>query len=104
MIGQIPAWRHKNPPKHKFEPFKSGMGIEGDNNGPSGPITATKDDKKKAAATKAKKDAVKKAKKSSLAQVEAGPEKVHELLPLEFQERANTNTPNLRTTFYGQKE
>merc|ERR1711981_960200 len=42
MIGQIPLSRRKTAPKHKFVPFKSGQGIEGDNNGPSGVVTATK--------------------------------------------------------------
>jgi len=42
MIGQIPIYRRKTAPKHKFVPFKSGQGIEGDNNGPSGVVTATK--------------------------------------------------------------
>jgi len=42
MIGQIPTYRRKTAPKHKFAPFKSGQGIEGDNNGPSGVMTATK--------------------------------------------------------------
>ena len=32
-----------------------------------------------------------------------GAEKVSELLPLEHQHRANTNKPNLRTTFYAEQ-
>ena len=31
------------------------------------------------------------------------PEKVSDILPLEYQHRANTNTPNIRTTFYAEK-
>jgi ureidoglycolate hydrolase len=42
MIGQIPIFRRKTAPKHKFVPAKSGQGIELDNNGPSGVVTATK--------------------------------------------------------------
>ena len=42
MIGQVPLYRRKTAPKHKFHPFKSGGGIEGDNNGPSGVVTAGK--------------------------------------------------------------
>jgi len=42
MIGQIPIFRRKTAPKHKFAPFKSGQGIEGDNNGPSGVVSAAK--------------------------------------------------------------
>ena len=32
----------------------------------------------------------------------AEPEKVHILEPEVYQNRANTNVPNIRTTFYGQ--
>ena len=34
-IGQIPQWRRKTAPEHKFEPGKSGQGIEITNEGPS---------------------------------------------------------------------
>jgi len=42
MIGQIPLSRRKTAPKHKFVPSKSAGGIEIDNNGPSGVMTAGK--------------------------------------------------------------
>lgn len=31
------------------------------------------------------------------------PEKVHVLEPMEYKEKADTNTPNKRTTFYDKK-
>jgi len=31
------------------------------------------------------------------------PEKVHILEPVEYKEKADTNTPNIRTTFYDKK-
>jgi len=39
----------------------------------------------------------------TLAQTEEIPEKVHTLQPLAYEHRANTNKPNIRTTFYNKK-
>ena len=69
MIGQIPLSRRKTAPKHKFVPSKSGGGIDIDNNGPSGVMTA----------------------KAGLAQLNdddwGEAEKVSALLPLEHEHR-----------------
>jgi hypothetical protein len=90
-IGQTPAWRIKEAPEHKFEPGKTGQGVTIVNNGPSAL-----------------------AQKEALAEAEGGaagdaatapaPEKVVFMHPIQYQHRANTNTPNLRTTFYAQSE
>ena len=79
-IGQIPAWRRKTAPEHDFQPGTSGQGVSIVNNGPSA-LAQQEGDEKKGASV-------------------AAPEKVADLYPLEYQHRANTNTPNLRTTFY----
>ena len=81
MIGQIPLSRRKTAPKHKFQPSKSGGGITIANNGPSGVM-------------------------SSLAQTtddDSMPEKVSVLHPTEYKNKADTNWPNTRTTWYAQE-
>ena len=40
MIGQVPLFRRKTAPKHKFHPSKSGGGITIANNGPSGVMSS----------------------------------------------------------------
>ena len=77
-------------------PFKSGQGIDGDNNGPSGVVTATK------VGAAAQMD-VQLEEEPKKAEDNSAPEKVSDLLPLEQQHRANTNMPNKRTTFYAEK-
>merc|ERR1711908_86437 len=42
-------------------------------------------------------------KKEEKKEAPAAPEKVHVLEPTVYQDRANTNTPNMRTTFYDKK-
>merc|ERR1712070_1003647 len=88
----------------------------------AGAAPTTKEAKEPTKEEKEKDEAAKKAeKKESLAQVQkkedkkgeeekkdgedkpADPEKVHVLEPTEYQEKANTNSPNLRTTFYDKK-
>jgi len=76
MIGQIPLRRRKTAPKHKFMPFKSGQGIDGDNNGPSGVVTATK------VGAAAQMD-VQLEEEPKKAEDNSAPEKVSDLLPLE---------------------
>jgi len=67
------------------------------------PAAAALSQKKLLAQKKSKADGDKKAEKKDGEPVPA-PEKVHILEPHEYKEKADTNTPNIRTTFYGKKE
>lgn len=102
-IGQIPAYRRRTAPKHKFEPSKSGMGIDIEAVGPSSLNPKAKAKKapkaKKALAQISEPDAAL-AEGAATSAPAPSPEKVSIMQPLEYQHRANTNTPNLRTTFY----
>jgi len=89
-IGQTPAWRMKEAPDHKFEPSKSGQGITIVSSGPSASKKTALAQKEEALA------------EGDAKPVAPEPEKVLAMKPVEFQHRANTNTPNIRTTFYAQ--
>jgi len=87
-IGQVPTYRRKTAPDHTFEPGKSGQGVEIVSSGPSSGAKAL-----------AQVHGDGEGEAEGPAPVKA-PEKVAVLQPAEYQHRANTNTPNLRTTFY----
>jgi len=112
-IGRFPVYREKDAPEHEFEPSKSGQGIEIVSSGPSAAKAAKA---KKAALAQMRGDAEAEADAEAGAEGDAkaegkgkkeakpvgDPEKVNVLQPLDYQQRANTNTPNIRTTFYAQ--
>lgn len=90
-IGQTPAWRMKEAPDHKFEPAKSGQGVK---------IVATGPSALKPSALAQKEESL--AEGGEEQPPAPAPEKVSAMKPIEYQHRANTNTPNIRTTFYAQ--
>lgn len=108
-IGQVHEWRQKEAPEHEFEPSKSGQGIEIVSSGPSAAKAAKKaalaqmrGDAEADAEADAEGDAKAEGKGKKEAKPVGDPEKVNVLQPLDYQQRANTNTPNIRTTFYAQ--
>jgi hypothetical protein len=63
-----------------------------------------KEEKKEALVqVKSKADGDKKEEKKDEEEAPKAPEKVHILEPVEYKEKADTNTPNIRTTFYDKK-